>query len=148
MDESPRSDGRLSDLGILGWGIFVGIAVVALLVAAYVIGVRKGEGNARGQEPTVTQAATAPAATTGAAPAVDAAAKAAFAATCGGCHTLAAAGTSGTVGPDLDDLKPTAEQVATAIANGGAGSGQMPAGLLSGEQATKVAEFVASSAGG
>ena len=25
---------------------------------------------------------------------------------CGGCHTLAAAGTSGTVGPNLDDAKP------------------------------------------
>jgi cytochrome c oxidase subunit 2 len=29
---------------------------------------------------------------------------------CGGCHTLAAAGTTATVGPDLDDLSPSAQK--------------------------------------
>jgi hypothetical protein len=29
-----------------------------------------------------------------------------FTSNCGGCHTLAAAGTNGSVGPNLDDLKP------------------------------------------
>jgi mono/diheme cytochrome c family protein len=65
----------------------------------------------------------------------------------GGCHALAAAGTTATVGPDLDELQPTAEQVLAAIENGGAGSGQMPAGLLSGADAERVAEFVSGAAG-
>src|SRR5215207_516920 len=41
-----------------------------------------------------------------------------FATTCGGCHTLKAAGTGGQVGPNLDQLKPDAEQVKTAIKEG------------------------------
>jgi NNP family nitrate/nitrite transporter-like MFS transporter len=57
-------------------------------------------------------------------------------------------GTSGTVGPNLDDLMPSVEQVLAAIENGGAGSGQMPAGLLAGDDARSVADLVASAAGG
>ena len=37
--------------------------------------------------------------------------KSIFTANCGSCHTLADAGTSGTVGPNLDDAKPTQELV-------------------------------------
>jgi mono/diheme cytochrome c family protein len=37
--------------------------------------------------------------------------------------------------------------VMAAIENGGAGSGVMPAGLLSGEEAQAVADYVAKSAG-
>jgi hypothetical protein len=42
-------------------------------------------------------------------------------------------------------LKPDAAMVAAAIQNGGAGSGAMPADLLSGTQAEQVAAFVAES---
>ena len=70
-----------------------------------------------------------------------------FSSNCGSCHTLAAAGTSGTVGPNLDDSQPDAKQVVTAIEIGGLGSGQMPAGILEGEQAQQVADFVAANAG-
>ena len=49
-----------------------------------------------------------------------AAGKSPFTATCGGCHTLKDAGTTGNVGPDLDSLAPlTAERVAKQIENGG-----------------------------
>ena len=145
MDGSDGRDGGLSDWGVLGWGVFVGVAVVALLVAAYAIGARKDEADSIRAENAATQPATAPAATEPA-PA-DTAAAATFAATCGGCHALAASGTAGTVGPSLDSLAPSVEQVLAAIEGGGAGSGQMPAGLLSGDEARQVAEYVAASAG-
>ncbi|MBK5230413.1 MAG: c-type cytochrome [Thermoleophilia bacterium] len=70
-----------------------------------------------------------------------------FTSTCGGCHTLAAAATKGTTGPNLDVLKPDNARVLAAIKNGGAGSGMMPKGLFKGTQATQVAEFVSTAAG-
>jgi cytochrome c oxidase subunit 1 len=70
-----------------------------------------------------------------------------FSETCGSCHTLKAAGTAGTVGPNLDEVKPTQAQVLSAIQNGGLGSGTMPRGLLSGADAQTVATFVSQNAG-
>ena len=69
-----------------------------------------------------------------------------FSANCGSCHTLAAAGTSGTVGPNLDDLKPALARVVTQVTNGGA---IMPAfkGKLTDKQIQAVAKYVSSSAG-
>ena len=67
-----------------------------------------------------------------------------FAGTCGGCHTLKAAETSGTTGPNLDDLKPDVEQVKTAIRTG---PSIMPENLLEGADADQVAQFVADNAG-
>lgn len=59
--------------------------------------------------------------------------------------SLQAAGTTGTIGPDLDELRPDEETVLRAIEIGGTGTGAMPAGLLSGTDAERVAEFVARS---
>jgi mono/diheme cytochrome c family protein len=74
-----------------------------------------------------------------------AAGKSSFTATCGGCHTLKDAGTTGNVGPDLDSLAPlTAERVAKQVENGG---GPMPPKLLTGQDATNTAAYVASVAG-
>jgi mono/diheme cytochrome c family protein len=67
-----------------------------------------------------------------------------FSTTCGGCHTLSAAGTEGQVGPNLDELAPDAETVRTAIAQG---PGVMPENLLEGAQADEVAQYVAENAG-
>jgi mono/diheme cytochrome c family protein len=67
-----------------------------------------------------------------------------FADTCGGCHVLKAAGAEGQVGPNLDDLKPDAETVKTAIAEG---PSVMPENLLQGAQADAVAQYVADNAG-
>lgn len=66
---------------------------------------------------------------------------------CGGCHTLAAAGATGTVGPNLDLLRPSAPTVAAQVRGGGGG---MPsfAGSLSSTQIDAVAVWVSSSAGG
>jgi cbb3-type cytochrome c oxidase subunit III len=65
---------------------------------------------------------------------------------CAGCHTLKAAGTTGTVGPNLDQLKPKQAIVVHQVTNGGA---VMPAfkGKLSPAQIQAVATYVASSAG-
>ena len=69
-----------------------------------------------------------------------------FVANCGSCHTLAAAGTNGNVGPNLDQLMPTLEIVQHQVINGG---GAMPAfkGTLTADQITAVAKYVSSSAG-
>jgi cytochrome c5 len=71
-----------------------------------------------------------------------------FGRTCNQCHTLAAAGTYGRTGPNLDELKPPKSLVLDAILNGRArGSGRMPARLLQGKDAEDVAAFVARVAG-
>jgi hypothetical protein len=64
---------------------------------------------------------------------------------CGGCHSLAAAGSTGTVGPNLDALQPSADRVERQVRAGGGG---MPAFDSKLEQAeiAAVASFVASSA--
>lgn len=65
---------------------------------------------------------------------------------CGGCHTLADAGTKGASGPNLDDLKPNEALVAKQVTNGG---GAMPAfkALLSAEEIDAIAKYVASVSG-
>jgi len=62
---------------------------------------------------------------------------------CADCHTLAAAHASGSIGPDLDELKPPYAKVVGQVTNGGA---NMPsfAGRLSKAQIDAVAKFVAS----
>jgi mono/diheme cytochrome c family protein len=89
-----------------------------------------------------------------------------FQTNCGTCHTLYAAGTDGNFAPNLDELlapggppegegakeaiEQTKKRVLNAIENGvdsTTTAGRMPAGVLSGEQAEEVAEFVATTAG-
>ena len=71
-------------------------------------------------------------------------AKSLFESKCGSCHTLADAGTSGSVGPDLDGSAPDAQRVASQIEMGG---GAMPPGLLTGKDKDLVAKYVADVAG-
>ena len=72
--------------------------------------------------------------------------KAIFSANCASCHTLKAAAATGTVGPNLDQLKPAQARVQRQVENGGS---VMPAfkGKLSPAQIAAVAKFVATSAG-
>lgn len=72
--------------------------------------------------------------------------KSIFVSKCGGCHTLKAAGTTGTTGPNLDLLKPPFPIAKRQVTNGGA---IMPAfkGLLSDAQIEAVARYVADHAG-
>jgi mono/diheme cytochrome c family protein len=66
---------------------------------------------------------------------------------CGGCHTLEAAGTSGSVGPNLDDSKPPKELVIERVTNG---QGAMPPfkDKYSPEQIEAVADYVVASTSG
>jgi mono/diheme cytochrome c family protein len=80
-----------------------------------------------------------------------------FAARCGSCHTLSAAGTQGSAtsvadketvdGPNLDFRKEQASDVLFAIANGGFSGAIMPENIVTGPEAQQVAEFVAKYAG-
>jgi len=66
---------------------------------------------------------------------------------CGSCHTLKAAGSHGSVGPDLDKLRPSVDAVEQQVRNGGGG---MPSfsGRLSTAQIHALAVYVSRSAGG
>ncbi len=61
---------------------------------------------------------------------------------CAGCHTLSEAKAKGTIGPNLDELKPDAQRVAHQVRQGGVG---MPSfsGKLNAGQIQQVAQFVA-----
>jgi mono/diheme cytochrome c family protein len=67
---------------------------------------------------------------------------------CSTCHTLKASNAVGKVGPNLDVLHPPKGLILDAIAKGRArGQGQMPAGLVDGQDAQDVAAYVAAVAG-
>jgi mono/diheme cytochrome c family protein len=63
---------------------------------------------------------------------------------CGGCHTLQAAGSSGSVGPNLDDAKPDFALVVDRVTNG---QGAMPSfsDSLSEQEIADVAQYVVDS---
>ena len=67
---------------------------------------------------------------------------------CGACHVLKAAGSTGNIGPDLDSLKPSEEQVRDVVTQG---FGVMPAfgeeGLLTSEEIDAVSYYVTNSSG-
>ena len=63
---------------------------------------------------------------------------------CATCHTLAAAGATGTIGPNLDETKPSVDHAIERITQG---KGVMPSfqGQLTAAEIRAVAEFVSSS---
>jgi len=85
--------------------------------------------------------------------AADVESKELFAANCGACHTLAAAGTEGVVGPNLDDIlvatgsndsaqyESIYARVLQAVSCGV--EGRMPKGILIGREAQRASVFVA-----
>jgi cytochrome c6 len=66
---------------------------------------------------------------------------------CASCHTLKAAGAHGTVGPNLDDRRPSADKVVERVTEG---KGVMPSfkGQLTDAQIQSVAAFVSSATRG
>jgi cytochrome c553 len=133
-------------------GLFTLVTVVLFIATmAGVVFFAKEEEGAHGAEAAETHATETgeePAATEtgGSEPGGDAAAgESVFAsAGCGACHTLEAAGSSGQVGPDLDESKPDAELVVDRVTNG---KGAMPPfkGQLDEKQIQDVAAFVVES---
>jgi mono/diheme cytochrome c family protein len=71
-----------------------------------------------------------------------------FSTNCASCHTLKAAGASGEVGPNLDELEPDEETVEKQVISGG---GPMPAfgnkEILTPEEIKTVSAYVAAEAG-
>jgi mono/diheme cytochrome c family protein len=80
-----------------------------------------------------------------------------FAENCAGCHSLSVVGAHGSAtnigsreprdGPNFNERSVSVEDVLFAIRNGGFSSGPMPQNIVTGEEAQKVAEFVAEYAG-
>jgi mono/diheme cytochrome c family protein len=133
-------------------GLYVTVCVLffaAMVSAVIILGKESKEAHAEQvNTPSTSTTATAPtttasASTTPSATQGDpAAGKTVFASSgCTGCHTLKAAGATGTVGPNLDQLKPAYARIVTQVENGG---GAMPAfkGQLSQKQIQDVAAYV------
>jgi mono/diheme cytochrome c family protein len=145
----------------MGWFTLGAVILFAGMLTAVVLATGGEEGGHEGAVATETQPAettttgtepteTEPApTTTGGEGGGDAAAgKAVFAsAGCTGCHTLQAAGSTGNVGPNLDDAKPSADKVVERVTEG---KGVMPSfkGQLSEQQIRDVAAFVSTSTRG
>jgi sulfite dehydrogenase len=132
---NPNFPGRFLGLYITISALFF----VAMLSAVLIFGKEKAEGAGEGHQ-TTTSAQTTPAAPSATGDA--AAGKAVFtSAGCATCHTLKDAGSHGTIGPDLDQLKPAEAVVQHQVENGG---GPMPAfkDQLSAKQIQDVAAYV------
>jgi mono/diheme cytochrome c family protein len=156
----PRRNPNFPGRG-LGWYVTLcALFFVAMMAAVLVFGRESKEatgnespahtetrsGSLPGQGPTTTSSGGGGGG--GAAPATQGdpvAGKAVFAsAGCASCHTLKAANATGTIGPNLDQLKPAEAVVKHQVTNGG---GVMPAfkSTLSAKQIDDVAAFVFSS---
>jgi mono/diheme cytochrome c family protein len=114
-------------LGPVTW-LVAAFAVAVLLVGPQLIGAEK-------PPPTPQQAAT-----------VAADGKTVFTGSCGSCHTLADAGASGQVGPNLDDSTLDVAAITAQVENGGGG---MPSfkGTLQPDQIQAVADYVTAARG-
>jgi mono/diheme cytochrome c family protein len=130
------------------------LLVLALLAAALALLAGCGyEGQTTASPDTVegapptTETTTTTTETTPVPPGDAAAGKVVFTTNCGTCHTLSDAGTSGTVGPNLDDAKPPADRVFDRVTNG---KGVMPPwkGTLSDKQIADVTAYVVQATGG
>ena len=124
----------------MGWYIVVvAVFVIGMLTAVLTLGKEKTEASAA-PPPTTTAATTGPTVIGD-----PVAGKHIFLTVgCKACHTLKAAGATGTIGPDLDQLKPAEAIVVRQVTNGGA---IMPSfkSRLSAKQIQDVAAFVYSS---
>ena len=145
-------------------GVFIGICVALFLVqmgAVFALAELGESEEAAEGEPTVTvPTETTPTDTTPTEteppetptetePAPDGdpvAGKEIFLDNCGSCHTLADAGTTGSVGPNLDSAQPAFDLAVDRVTNG---RGIMPSfeGTLSEQEIADVAAYVSSAAG-
>jgi cytochrome c6 len=101
----------------LGWYVVLCVAFfVAMVSAVLVFGKEKPEAKAA----TTTTASSPSPPPAGAVKGDPQAGKSIFtSAGCVSCHTLMAAGSHGTVGPNLDQLKPAYARIVTQVTNGG-----------------------------
>jgi mono/diheme cytochrome c family protein len=118
----------------------------ALLALALLLAACGGSSSSSSSSASSAPPASSSSTSTGGAENASAEGKQVFTQNCGGCHTLKDAGTNGSVGPDLDELKPPEATVVRQVNNGG---GPMPAfkGKLSDAQIDAVATYVSTVAG-
>jgi cytochrome c553 len=123
--------GRIFSVAILLLYVVLGVVVPAAVIAGRPEGLGATEG-LRTKEPSSKEELG----------------KDLFIQNCKSCHTLEAVQAHGVIGPNLDELGGLDKQrVLNAIKRGGTGSGRMPPGLLTGEDADAVATYVADVAG-
>jgi cytochrome c6 len=119
---------------------FVSLALSVGALVLVAAGCGGGGSSSSGETATETTSTTS---TTGAVSAGDPAngAKVFASAGCGGCHTFSKANSTGSVGPNLDDLGPSYDTVVHQVTNGG---GVMPSfkDRLSEQEIRDVAAFV------
>ena len=137
----PRRDPGFPGRSI---GVFAAVAValvLVVLVSVELAGEEGGSEEGEGGESVATETNGG-----GGAEGDAAAGEAVFTASCGSCHTLEEAGTSGNVGPNLDESTLPLDAVVTQVENGGGG---MPpfGGQLSEDDIRNVAAFVVASQG-
>lgn len=118
----------------LPWFLAATVLLFAAMIAAIVVFAREGEEDGQAEEPP-------PAETEGVQGDPEAGGDVFASAGCGSCHTLEAAGTAGTIGPDLDQRQPAYDRIVEQVTNGGGG---MPAfgDSLSEDEIRDVAAFV------
>jgi mono/diheme cytochrome c family protein len=116
------------------WRIAVGLVALVLCIGATSCGGDDEEAGTTTEETTTET-------TTGTTGETTADGREVFVANCGSCHTFADAGTTGTIGPDLDQLSADAAAVEAQVRSGGGG---MPAfeGQLTDEEIAAVASYV------
>jgi mono/diheme cytochrome c family protein len=114
------------------WRIAVGLVALVLCIGAAACGGDDEETGTTTEETTTTETTTGETAADG---------REVFVANCGSCHTFADAGTTGTIGPDLDQLTVDAAAVEAQVRSGGGG---MPAfeGELTDDEIVAVANYV------
>lgn len=136
----------------MGWFVTISLVFFAAMVSAVIVfGREQKEASAAGEPTTTAPSTPSPSSPSkpkpkpsgpGSAQGNPQAGKAVFeSAGCSGCHTLKAAGSTGTVGPNLDQLKPPYARIVLQVENGGQ---IMPPfkGRLSPTQIHDVAAFV------
>jgi mono/diheme cytochrome c family protein len=146
----PRRNPNFPGRGI-GWYVTVSVLfVVAMLSAVTVFGKEKESSAAATTSAQTTTTSTSPHQAKpgpGAGQGNATAGKAVFeSAGCTSCHTLKDAGSTGTVGPNLDQLRPTFARVHRQVENGGVIMPEFKTKLTA-PQINDVAAYVSSVAG-
>jgi cytochrome c553 len=144
----PRRDPGFPGRNIRVFAVVAVLLVVAMLTAVEVFGeAHESEGGEEHTESGATDTGEQGDTGGGGGGGDTAAGREIFIANCGTCHTLTAAETSGTVGPNLDDTSFDQGAVEEQVTQGGGG---MPAfeGQLSEEEIQNVAAFVVESEAG
>jgi cytochrome c oxidase subunit 1 len=143
----PRPARARADAPLVAVEGAIVLIAVFLAIGAGAVGFFIGRDTAGTTTSTVAAAGATTAATPANAAALAAGKRVFTTAGCSGCHTLADAGANGSVGPNLDGVKPPYALVLARVTKG---KGSMPSftGQLTPAQIEAVAAYVSSAAGG